>query len=136
MMRGDLTDDIIRFSKRFVHRAPSEMSIFPTKIVLATDGSSEAELASQTAVELAQMCDSVARSFALEREPQLGTQLELVLKDLSRKPPSYDLEPCLRLFWRIRPKQGALLDLWIGGGQQCTTRISTSSAPQEGSRRR
>ena len=35
-----------------------EMSIFPTKILLTTDGSSEAELASQIAVELAQMCDS------------------------------------------------------------------------------
>ena len=30
------------------------MSIFPTKILLATDGSSEARLAPRTAVELAQ----------------------------------------------------------------------------------
>jgi nucleotide-binding universal stress UspA family protein len=35
-----------------------EMSIFPTKILLATDGSSEAELATQTAVDLARMSDS------------------------------------------------------------------------------
>jgi len=35
-----------------------EMSIFPTKILLATDGSSEAELATQTAVDLAQMSNS------------------------------------------------------------------------------
>ena len=34
------------------------MSIFPTKILLATDGSSEAELATQTAVDLARMSDS------------------------------------------------------------------------------
>jgi nucleotide-binding universal stress UspA family protein len=42
-------------------RASSErnqMSIFPTKIVLATDGSREAELATQTAVDLARMSDS------------------------------------------------------------------------------
>jgi nucleotide-binding universal stress UspA family protein len=35
-----------------------EMSIFPTKILLATDGSSEAELATQTAVDLAQKTGS------------------------------------------------------------------------------
>ena len=34
------------------------MSIFPTKILLATDGSSEAELATQTAGDLARMSDS------------------------------------------------------------------------------
>src|SRR5215212_5770263 len=34
------------------------MSIFPTKILLATDGSSEARLAARTAVELAQKTDS------------------------------------------------------------------------------
>ena len=42
-------------------RASSErnqMSIFPTKILLATDGSREAELATQTAVDLARMSDS------------------------------------------------------------------------------
>jgi nucleotide-binding universal stress UspA family protein len=33
------------------------MSIFPTKILLATDGSSEAELATHTAVDLARMSD-------------------------------------------------------------------------------
>ena len=34
------------------------MSIFPTKILLAADGSSEAELATRTAVDLAQMSGS------------------------------------------------------------------------------
>jgi nucleotide-binding universal stress UspA family protein len=34
------------------------MSIFPTKILLATDGSSEAQLAAQTAADLAQKTDS------------------------------------------------------------------------------
>ena len=46
---------------RFAETASSEenqMSIFPTKILLATDGSSEARLASRTAVELAQKTDS------------------------------------------------------------------------------
>jgi nucleotide-binding universal stress UspA family protein len=34
------------------------MSIFPTKIVLATDGSREAELAGRTAADLANKTDS------------------------------------------------------------------------------
>jgi nucleotide-binding universal stress UspA family protein len=34
------------------------MSIFPTKILLATDGSREAELAGQTAADLANKTDS------------------------------------------------------------------------------
>ena len=34
------------------------MSIFPTKIVLATDGSREAELAARTAADLANKTDS------------------------------------------------------------------------------
>src|SRR5215211_3005105 len=46
---------------RFAETASSEenqMSIFPTKILLATDGSSEARLAARTADELAQKTDS------------------------------------------------------------------------------
>jgi nucleotide-binding universal stress UspA family protein len=35
-----------------------EMSIFPTRILLATDGSGEAELATRTAVDLARMSNS------------------------------------------------------------------------------
>ena len=35
-----------------------KMSIFPTKILLATDGSTEAELAARTAVDLSQKTDS------------------------------------------------------------------------------
>ena len=34
------------------------MSVFPTKILLATDGSSEAQLAARTALELTQKTDS------------------------------------------------------------------------------
>jgi nucleotide-binding universal stress UspA family protein len=34
------------------------MSIFPTKILLATDGSTEAELAARTALDLSQKTDS------------------------------------------------------------------------------
>ena len=56
-VRGARPDDIIRFAQT----APSEgskMSIFPTKILLATDGSTEAQLAARTAVDLSQKTDS------------------------------------------------------------------------------
>jgi nucleotide-binding universal stress UspA family protein len=50
---------VIRWSSR-VRKSTEEnqMSIFPTKILLATDGSSEAELATRTAVDLSQKTDS------------------------------------------------------------------------------
>jgi nucleotide-binding universal stress UspA family protein len=44
-------------SKPQARRTPF-MSIFPTKILLATDGSREAELAGQTAADIAQKTDS------------------------------------------------------------------------------
>ena len=50
---------------RFAETASSEenqMSIFPTKILLATDGSSEARLAARTAVELASLRCEIGRS--------------------------------------------------------------------------
>jgi Universal stress protein family len=57
MMHGDRPDVIMRFASA-VSREEGEMSIFPTKILLATDGSSEGRLAARTAVELAQKTDS------------------------------------------------------------------------------
>ena len=56
-MRGARPYDIIRFAHRR-RRARGEMSIFPTKILLATDGSTEAELAARSAVDLCQKTDS------------------------------------------------------------------------------
>jgi hypothetical protein len=56
-VRGTRPDEIIHFAQT----APSEgdnMSIFPTKILLATDGSTEADLAARTAVDLSQKTDS------------------------------------------------------------------------------
>ena len=56
-VRGARPYDIIPFAHRR-RRARGEMSIFPTKILLATDGSTEAELAARTAVDLCQKTDS------------------------------------------------------------------------------
>jgi nucleotide-binding universal stress UspA family protein len=55
--RGTTADDVLRFVET-TSREKDEMSIFPTKILLATDGSSEAELATRTAVDLAQKTGS------------------------------------------------------------------------------
>jgi len=71
IMRGDRTDDIIRFAKTASSEG-NEMSIFPTKILLATDGSSEAELATQTAVDLAQMSDSELHVIYVVDESSIG----------------------------------------------------------------
>jgi universal stress protein family protein len=58
MMRGERRAAVIM---RFAETASSEegeMSIFPTKILLATDGSGEAELAARTALDLGRRADS------------------------------------------------------------------------------
>jgi nucleotide-binding universal stress UspA family protein len=57
MMHGDQPDVIMRFASA-VSSEEGEMSIFPTKILLATDGSSESELATRTAVDLGQQTNS------------------------------------------------------------------------------
>jgi nucleotide-binding universal stress UspA family protein len=56
-MHGDRLGVIMRFAHA-VSSEEDEMSIFPTKILLATDGSSEAELVARTAVDLAKQSDS------------------------------------------------------------------------------
>ena len=48
------------------------MSIFPTKILLATDGSSEAELATRRAVDLAQMSDSQLHVIHVADDTSIG----------------------------------------------------------------
>jgi nucleotide-binding universal stress UspA family protein len=57
MMHGDRPDVMMR-SANAVSSEEGEMSIFPTKILLATDGSSEAELTTRTAVDLGQQTNS------------------------------------------------------------------------------
>ena len=49
------------------------MSMFPTRILLATDGSKEAELAGQTAADLAQKLDSELHAAYVEPMPERHT---------------------------------------------------------------
>jgi hypothetical protein len=53
MMRRNRSDAIIHFAGTALSEE-NQMSIFPTTILLATDGSSEAQSATQTAVDLGQ----------------------------------------------------------------------------------
>jgi nucleotide-binding universal stress UspA family protein len=56
-MRGSPPTGII-WNRKSVEQGGDRMTIFPTKILLATDGSREAELATTTAVDLAKSTDS------------------------------------------------------------------------------
>jgi hypothetical protein len=56
-MHGDRPDVIMRFANT-ASSEEGEMTIFPTKILLATDGSSEAELAAGTPVDLGRPTNS------------------------------------------------------------------------------
>jgi nucleotide-binding universal stress UspA family protein len=57
-MHGDRPDVIMRLANALSSDGGAEMSIFPTKILLATDGSSQAELATRTAVDLGKQTNS------------------------------------------------------------------------------
>jgi nucleotide-binding universal stress UspA family protein len=68
------------------------MSIFPTRILLATDGSEEAQLALRTAVDLANSTDSELHVLTVGREyhpgydiPEYGIQLQEALRKLVRQ---------------------------------------------------
>ncbi len=68
------------------------MSIFPTRVLLATDGSEEAELALRTAVDLANGTGSELHVLAVGREyhpgydiPEYGSQLQEALRRLERQ---------------------------------------------------
>jgi nucleotide-binding universal stress UspA family protein len=58
------------------------MSIFPTKILLATDGSKEAELASRTAADLAQKTSSELHMIHVFGIAPVGTPVYLEATDL------------------------------------------------------
>jgi hypothetical protein len=66
MMRGDRLDDIIGFAQTPASEE-NRMSIFPTKILLAADGSREAELAAGTAADHANSTNSELHLITVAR---------------------------------------------------------------------
>ena len=57
------------------------MSIFPTKILLATDGSKEAQLAARTAAELAKSTNSELHVVCVEHTPAIFYELPGTIVD-------------------------------------------------------
>ena len=96
------------------------MSIFPTKILLATDGSEEAELAALRAVELAQRTDSelhvvhvgLVPSFLMsdpatrDYDRRLYEEIEEESRELLRK-----------LSWRVKVAGGTVAGAHLGMGE-------------------
>jgi nucleotide-binding universal stress UspA family protein len=57
-LMGSVSDSVVRHAHCPVMVVRGEPVVFPTKVLLATDGSREAELAARTAADLAQKTDS------------------------------------------------------------------------------
>jgi nucleotide-binding universal stress UspA family protein len=96
------------------------MSIFPTRILLATDGSEEAELATLRAVELAQSTDSelhvvhvgVVPSFLVSYPGTLGYEGKLYdqIEEVSR-------QRLRELSWRVKAAGGTVAGTHLRMGQ-------------------
>jgi K+-sensing histidine kinase KdpD len=56
------------------HEEVSPMSVFPTKILVATDGSEDSQLAARTAVELAQKTSSELHVVYVVPWPDVGVR--------------------------------------------------------------
>ena len=96
------------------------MSIFPTRILLATDGSKEADLAAQMAVDIAENTDSelhvvhvgVVPSFLVDYpgtlgyDPNLYEQIEEDSRELLRK-----------LSWRVKVAGGTVAGAHLRMGE-------------------
>ncbi len=62
-----------------------QMSIFPTKILLATDGSREAELAATTAAGLAEKTNSELHVVTVAEDPYLATDPTLHFPEVAER---------------------------------------------------
>lgn len=82
------------------------MSIFPTKILLATDGSSEAELAARTAVDLSQKTDSELHLIHVLDVAKVGLSMAVLYSE-STGPEGVMLpDPVLEEELELRAKHG------------------------------
>jgi nucleotide-binding universal stress UspA family protein len=88
------------------------MSIFPTRILLATDGSTEAELAAQTAADLSQKTDSELHVIHVLDVAKVGLSMSVLYSEAT-DPEGVELpDPVLEEELERRAKQGGrdLLD--------------------------
>ena len=82
------------------------MSIFPTKILLATDGSTEAELAARTAVDLSQKTDSELHVIHVLDVAKVGLSMAVLYPEAT-DPEGVTLpDPVLEEELEERAKQG------------------------------
>src|SRR5215217_1196206 len=83
-----------------------EMSIFSTKILLATDGSTEAELAARTAVDLSQKTDSELHLIHVMDFAKVGLSMAVLYSEAT-DPEGVKLpDPLLEDELEQRAKQG------------------------------
>jgi nucleotide-binding universal stress UspA family protein len=88
------------------------MSIFPTRILLATDGSTEAELAARTAADLSQKTDSELHVIHVLDVAKVGLSMSVLYSEAT-DPEGVELpDPVLEEELERRAKQGGrdLLD--------------------------
>jgi nucleotide-binding universal stress UspA family protein len=87
-----------------------EVKIFHTKILLATDGSEEAELAAQTAIDLAESTNSELHVVYVERLPKFLDGPGTVGYDhlLYNKHEEEAQEVLRKLVWRVQVGGGAV----------------------------
>jgi nucleotide-binding universal stress UspA family protein len=105
-VRGARPDDIIRFAHTTAPSEGGEMSIFPTKILLATDGSTEAALAARTAADLSQKTDSELHVIHVLDVARVGLSMSVLYAD-AIDPEGVKLpDPVLEEELEERAKQG------------------------------
>ena len=87
-------------------QARGEMSIFPTKILLATDGSTEAELAARTAADLSQKTNSELHVIHVLDVAKVGLSMSVLYAD-AIDPEGVELpDPVMEEELEERAKQG------------------------------
>src|SRR5215216_7234866 len=90
-MRRGPSAGIIRVSDESFEQGGHTMSIFPTTILLATDGSEEAQLAATTAADLAEKTNSelhvitVGPDYPLYAYPEAPARFEDELREYRRE---------------------------------------------------
>jgi nucleotide-binding universal stress UspA family protein len=134
IVRGGRPDAIIRVGSP-ASSEEDEMSIFPTRILLATDGSGEAELATRTAVDLAQMSDSELHVVhVLDASPSPALLYPDVTDPEGAEVPDQVLEQDLER--RAEQRGREVLDaeaerVQSAGGTVAQTHLAMGDAPRE-----